>query len=133
MPDKLARQRREFLKTAGTAGAAALAANFFVHAADKAGAKPAVIGKGEFTYECHHNWGEVPSHIRWHETHGVAVDKAGHVYIKHRAGGAKPASASEAQDTIVVFDPKGKFVRSFGKEYHGGGHGIDIREFTVRA
>ena len=28
----------------------------------------------------------------------------------------------------MVFDPEGKFVRSFGKEYHGGGHGIDIRE-----
>ena len=31
-------------------------------------------------------------------------------------------------DAIVVFDPAGKFVRSFGKEYHGGGHGIDIRK-----
>ena len=31
-------------------------------------------------------------------------------------------------DAIVVFDPQGKFVRSFGKEYHGGGHGIDIRK-----
>ena len=31
-------------------------------------------------------------------------------------------------DTVLVFDPKGKFVRSFGKEWHGGGHGIDIRK-----
>jgi hypothetical protein len=30
-------------------------------------------------------------------------------------------------DSIVVFDPAGKPVRSFGKEYHGFGHGIDIR------
>src|SRR5262249_12833827 len=55
-------------------------------------------------------------------------DKAGLIYIKHRAGGDKPKSAAAAQDTIAVFDPDGKFVRSFGKEYHGGGHGIDIRE-----
>ncbi len=41
---------------------------------------------------------------------------------------AKDKSAQDAQDTIVVFDPQAKFVRSFGKEYHGGGHGIDIRE-----
>ena len=27
-----------------------------------------------------------------------------------------------------MFDPEGKYVRSFGKEYHGGGHGIDIRK-----
>ena len=31
-------------------------------------------------------------------------------------------------DTIFVFDPKGKFVRSFGKDWHGGGHGIEIRK-----
>jgi hypothetical protein len=61
MSDKCARQRRDFLKTAGTAEATVVEANFFVHAADKAGAKPAVIGSGEFTYECHHHWGEVPA------------------------------------------------------------------------
>jgi hypothetical protein len=31
-------------------------------------------------------------------------------------------------DTILVFDSAGKFVRSFGKEYYPGGHGIDIRK-----
>ena len=100
----------------------------FVHASDKAGGEHPVIGQGEHRYECHHNWGEVPSSIHWFETHGVAIDKAGFIYIKHRAGGRIPKSPDEAQDTIVVFDPAGKFVRSFGKEYHGGGHGIDIRE-----
>ena len=64
----------------------------------------------------------------WFETHGVAIDKAGLIYIKHRAGDRIPKPGEPAQDTIVVFDPQGKFVRSFGKEYHGGGHGIDIRE-----
>ena len=96
--------------------------------ATRRAAKNPVIGKGEHRYECFHGWGEVPSSIHWFETHGVAVDKAGFIYIKHRAGDQKPKSPDEAQDTIVVFDPEGKFVRSFGKEYHGGGHGIDIRE-----
>jgi hypothetical protein len=31
-------------------------------------------------------------------------------------------------DTVLVFDPAGKFVRSFGREWHGGGHGIEIRK-----
>jgi hypothetical protein len=52
----------------------------------------------------------------------VAVDAAGLVYIKHRS------HAPEPLDAIAVFDPAGKFVRSFGKEYHTGGHGIDIRK-----
>lgn len=122
--------RRDFLRQTGAAAAAAsfAAAGPFVHASDKAGSKKAIVGDGYYRYECHHNWGEVPSSIRYFETHGTAVDRAGFVYITHRAGGAKPRTPAEAQDTIVVFDPQGKFVRSFGKEYHGGGHGIDIRE-----
>jgi hypothetical protein len=31
-------------------------------------------------------------------------------------------------DTVVVFDPTGKYFRSFGKEYFYGGHGIDLRK-----
>jgi hypothetical protein len=58
----------------------------------------------------------------------VAIDKAGFIYVTHRGGSEKPKSADQAQDTIVVFDPRGRFVRSFGKTFHGGGHGIDIRE-----
>jgi hypothetical protein len=120
--------RRDFLKQTGAAALAASASGPFVHAADKAGARNAVVGDGEYRYECHHNWGEVPSSIHWIETHGVAIDKAGFIYVTHRAGVVKPKSPDQAQDTIVVFDPQGKYVRSFGKEYHGGGHGIDIRE-----
>ena len=123
MSNALDPQRRDFLKTASAAAAAtALTSNFFVHAADKAGTKPAVIGSGEFTYECHHNWGEVPDHIRWHATHGVAIDAAGLIYITHRA----PFNSNI--DTAAVFEPTGKFVRSFGKQWNFGGHGIDIRK-----
>jgi hypothetical protein len=64
----------------------------------------------------------LPSHVTWGETHGVAIDEAGLVYVKHRNNAADP------MDAIVVFDADGKFVRSFGDEYHGGGHGIDIRK-----
>lgn len=124
------RSRRDFLRaaTAAAVAVAAAPASSLVRAADKTGSTTPVIGAGEQRYECHHQWGRVPNHIHWFETHGVAVDKAGHVYIKHRAGDKKPTSPAGAQDTIVVFDPDGKFVRSFGKEYHGGGHGIDVRE-----
>ncbi|MBI5758563.1 MAG: twin-arginine translocation signal domain-containing protein [Planctomycetales bacterium] len=116
--------RRTFLKAVG-AGAIAVAATkgpTIVNAADKAGTKNAIVGDGDFKYECHHGWGEVPSHIKWGETHGVAVDEAGLIYIKHRS------HAPEPMDSIAVFDPAGKFVRSFGDCFHGGGHGIDIRK-----
>ncbi len=114
--------RRSFLKSSA-AGAAALSLGpTILGAADKAGTAQAVVGNGEHTYECIHSWGELPGHVKWGETHGVAVDAAGLIYVKHRNNAADP------MDSIVVFDPAGKFVRSFGDEYNGAGHGIDIRK-----
>lgn len=121
----LAASRREFLKASAAAALATTALTkgpTILHADDKAGSKLPVLGEGAHRYEAIHNWGEVPAHVKWGETHGVAVDEAGLIYVKHRSLGAEP------MDSIVVFDPSGKFVRSFGKEYSGGGHGIDIRK-----
>ena len=82
-----------------------------------------VIGTGEHKYQCFHNWGELPADYAWQTTHNVALDSAGLVYITHQGIGKQ-----KGMDTVFVFDPKGKFVRSFGKEWHGGGHGIEIRK-----
>jgi hypothetical protein len=117
-------QRRDFLKrsTALSAMLATGTAPAVLNAADKADTKNAIVGQGDYKYECIHNWGELPAAIKWQTTHGVAVDAAGLVYITHQGAG------KDVMDTVVVFDPKGKYVRSFGKEFHGGGHGIDIRK-----
>ena len=120
-------KRRTFLKqTAAAAGASVLASSGgpFIHADDKAGTKPPVIGSGEFRYECIHGWGQLPEHIHWETTHGVTVDADGFIYIKQQGHAGKTP-----QDTIVILDPASgrKFVRSFGKEYYPGGHGIDMR------
>ncbi len=119
-------KRRTFLKnTATTAvGATALAAGAaptLLFAQDNNSREHPVIGAGQYRYECHHDWGQLPDHLKWQTTHGVTVDHDGFIYIKHQGYGDVP------MDTIVVFDPDGKYVRSFGKEYHKGGHGIDIR------
>ncbi|WP_437202770.1 peptidase [Planctomicrobium sp. SH664] len=114
--------RREFLKVTGASLFAAGVAPAIVGATDKAGTKPVIIGEGDYKYECHHGWGEVPDSIQWNTTHGVTFDRDGLVYIKHRGDAKAPC------DCVVVFEPNGKFVRSFGAEYAGGGHGIDLRE-----
>src|SRR5271165_4436768 len=117
-------RRRNFLKQS-TSLAALLAsgrAPAILGAEDKAGSKNPIIGAGEHKYECLHNWGELPAAIKWQTTHGVAVDAAGLVYVTHQGYG------KDVMDTVVVFDPQGKYVRSFGKEWHGGGHGIDVRK-----
>jgi len=118
-------KRRDFLKQSAAAGAAAWAAGIapnVLRAEDKAGTKNPIIGKGEYRYECVHDWGKLPRNIRWQTTHGVAVDEAGFIYIKHQGHG------DAVMDTIVVFDKDGNYVRSFGKEYYPGGHGIDVRK-----
>lgn len=113
--------RRTFLGTTAASVFTAGVAPAILGADDKSGTKPVVIGDGDFKYECHHGWGQVPDNITWKNTHGVTVDRDGLIYIKHQGDAKKPS------DTVVVFDPEGKFVRSFGSEYAGGGHGIDIR------
>ena len=120
-PTDATANRRDFMQAAGAIAATAAVGPLILHAADKGGEKLPVLGSGAYRYEVVHGWGELPDHVRWGETHGVAIDAAGFIYIKHAA------YTPDAMDAIVVFDPAGKFVRSFGKEFHGGGHGIDIR------
>ena len=119
-------KRRQFLKrTAAAVGAAAAVGNgpSILGADDKSGSKPAIVGSGEFTYECNHNWCKTPPGWVWQTTHGVCVDGEGLVYIKQQGHDKKPAV-----DTVAVFEPNGTFVRSFGKDIHPGGHGIDLRK-----
>jgi hypothetical protein len=114
--------RRAFLQHLGTA-AVALGSPTLLHATDKAGTKRPVVGSGDHTYEVYHDWGELPAGLKYGNTHGVCEDSQGQIYVHHTVGGA-----SESQDSMVVFDKNGKFVRSWGKEFKGGAHGLHIRK-----
>lgn len=118
-------QRRTFLKTTTATGLSLTlgSAPLLLGMTNKSGSKKAILGKGEHRYECDHQWGELPNHLHWETTHGICVDGEGFIYIKHQGHGGR-----DPMDTILVFDEKGKFVRSFGKGYHPGGHGIDLRK-----
>ena len=90
---------------------------------DKAGSKAPVMGSGAYTYEATHDWGVLPPQIKWGNTHGVVEDSQGHIYVHHTVH-----ATSDSADTVVVFDRKGKFVRSWGKEFRGVAHGLWIRK-----
>ena len=111
--------RREFL--AATAAAPVLGP-IILGAQDKAGAKAPILGQGAYTYEATHDWGELPPSIRWGNTHGVVEDSNGNIYIHHTVH-----ATSDTADTMVVFDARGKFVRSWGREFRGVAHGLHIR------
>lgn len=114
--------RREFVAAAAATTAAVALDASFVRAADKSGSRLPILGSGAHTYEATHNWGTLPSHIHWGDTHGVVFDEAGLIYFTHQS------VAQDPMDAIAVFDKEGKFVRSFGKEFHRGGHGLAIRK-----
>jgi hypothetical protein len=111
--------RRNFLISA----AAYVSAPAFLRATDKAGTKAPILGQGEFKYEANHDWGELPRTIKYGNTHGVCEDSQGNIYIHHTVH-----ATSESLDTMVVFDAKGKFVRSWGRQFKGGAHGLSIRK-----
>jgi hypothetical protein len=92
-----------------------------MRATDKAGTQRPILGSGEHQYEAIHDWGELPSTIKYGNTHGVCEDAQGRIHIKHTVG-----AGSECEDAMVVFDADGKFVRSWGKEFKGGAHGLHI-------
>jgi hypothetical protein len=111
--------RRNFLITA----AAAASAPVFLGATDKAGTKAPILGQGEHQYEAIHDWGELPRTIQYGNTHGVCEDSQGNIYVHHTVH-----ANSDSADTMVVFDHKGKFVRSWGRQFKGGAHGLSIRK-----
>ena len=117
-------KRREFLASASAAiflGGLGSRTPAILGADDKAGSEKPIVGEGEFQFECDHDWCRLPRHLQWQTTQGVAVSTDGLVYVIHQG------SEKSASDTIAVFDLDGRFVRSFGKEFSGGGHGIEIR------
>ena len=81
----------------------------------------AIVGAGEHTYEVHHDWGRLPDRIRFGNTHGVAQDSQRRIYVFHTVH-----KSSLSADAMVVFDEEGKFVKSWGREFAGGAHGLHL-------
>ena len=122
--------RRQFVKTALATTAATLAAPAIVTAAKTDSS--IIVGSGDHQYEVLHHFPQLPDKYRWMTTHNVAFDSEGLLYVIHEG-----QYDLKDHPTIFVFDPDGKFVRAFGEQFNGGGHGLEIRnedgqDFLVR-
>ena len=111
--------RRRFLATTGAS--ALFAPNLLL--GKKSTPEPTIIGSGEYRFEAVHDWAKVPDKYTWQTTHNLAVDQTGFVYVIHE--GRKHLTD---HPSIFVFDPDGRFVRAFGNQFQGGGHGIEVRK-----
>lgn len=111
--------RRAFVRTTAAASAL-LAFPNLLRAEDKSQSRRPVFGSGEHTYECIHDWPQLPDRIRFGNTHAIVEDSQGRIYIKHTVH-----KTSQSGDAICVFDGDGRFIRSWGAEYRGVAHGME--------
>ena len=107
----------------GFGALAALSAPVLLGACRKSGSSPPILGFGEYLYEAHHDWCKVPDQIRFGNTHAVVRDGQGRIYVFHTVH-----ADSQSRDAMAVFDPDGKFIRSWGEQFAGGAHGALIRQ-----
>ena len=85
--------------------------------------KVPVMGSGAHTYEAYHDWPQLPSTHQFGNTHGIVMDRQGRVVVAHTVH-----KSSSSPDAIAIFDPDGKFVKSWGADMRGGAHGLTIRQ-----
>ncbi|MCH2025913.1 MAG: hypothetical protein MK172_09245 [Verrucomicrobiales bacterium] len=111
--------RRRFLNTTTAAGAGISMPQLLL---GQKSSKETIIGEGKHRFEVQHDWAKLPDKYSWQTTHNVAVDAEGLLYVIHEGHANKKDHPS-----IFVFDQKGKFIRAFGSQFQGGGHGIEVR------
>lgn len=111
--------RRNFISAAAKISVAAISApNLFLR---NEAAERMIVGQGEHKYEIVHDWPQLPDKYTWQTTHNIAVDREGLVYIIHEG-----RENLRDHPSIFVFDAEGKFIRAFGEQFQGGGHGLEV-------
>ena len=75
-----------------------------------------ILGEGEHRFRWEKHWMRLPADVRTGNTHGcVVVDAEGRIYFN-----------TDSAHAVIVLAPDGSYLRSFGKEYAGGLHGMTI-------
>lgn len=80
------------------------------------------VGEGEHKFEVINDWVALPDKYTWQITHNVAVDQNGCLYVIHEGD-----ENQKDHPAIFVFDPAGQFIKAFGSQFQGGGHGLEVR------
>jgi len=107
--------RRHFL--AGLAPAAASLV-FSRTSSSRAGSaeRGPVLGSGAHKYEWVKGWGQLPEGMQFGNTHGcIVIDGRRRVLVN-----------TDTENAVIIFDSSGKFLKSWGKDFKGGAHGMAI-------
>ncbi len=108
--------RRDVIRMFGVAGAAAAVLPERVFA-ERASQDAVILGDGVHKYEWIKNWAKLPEGMKFvGSTHGnVQVDAKDRVYFN-----------TDTENAVMIFEQDGTFVKSWGKEFKGGSHGMKI-------
>jgi hypothetical protein len=85
--------------------------------AEAAASGPVTLGEGQHVYQWVRGWGRAADAKDLGNTHGcLVVDKDGNILAN-----------TDTESAVVVFSPGGEILRTWGKDYHGGLHGMCLR------
>ena len=77
-----------------------------------------MLGEGRHRYEWIRGWAKLPEGMRFGNTHGaVVVDSQGRVLMN-----------TDTENAVIIFDPDGKFIKAWGKDWKGGSHGMGLHK-----
>lgn len=77
----------------------------------------AMLGSGAHRYRWVTDWGRLAGGKELGNTHGcMVVDGKGRILVN-----------TDTDQAVMIFSPKGELLGSWGKEYHGGLHGMCLR------
>ena len=79
-----------------------------------------IIGDGDFRYELHEGWEQLPEGWTHGDVAGVATDSQDNVYVFNRG-----------EHPVIVYDREGRFIKSWGEGMFKRSHGITIRGEAV--
>jgi NHL repeat-containing protein len=80
----------------------------------------AIVGHGEFRYELHEGWEQLPEGWTHGDVAGVATDSQDRVYVFNRG-----------EHPVIVYDREGRFLKSWGEGVYIRPHGITIVDDVV--
>jgi len=100
-----------------TASAIVLAAGLGALCATEAAAQARSVP----TFAPDPGWPKVPPQWKMGDISSIAIDADGNAFVLHRPRTLKPEDASKAAPPVMVFDPNGNYVKSWG----GNGPGYE--------
>src|SRR5262245_50706827 len=81
--------------------------------ADKPAAAPGAQA-GVPRFEVDPSWPKIPERYRIGDASSIAIDAQDNVWVLHRPRTLKPEQAKQAAPAIIIFDPAGNFIRTWG-------------------